>query len=78
MVEKFMNYDLEDLENPSAINKVFDKKVHKQFLKETIPDVKPEQVFDGYKKVKKPKKKVVRKSKRLKKDKKEENKPSDN
>jgi len=78
MVEKFMNYELDDLENPSLINKAFDKKVDKQFMTVEIPDVKPEQVFDGYKKVKKPKKKVIRKSKRLKKDKKDELKVSDN
>ena len=66
MVERLSNYDLYDLESPHLINQVFDKKVHKQFLRESQPDVKPEQVFDGYKKVKKPKKKkVVRKSKRL-------------
>ena len=73
-----MNYELDDLENPSLINKAFDKKVDKQFMTVEIPDVKPEQVFDGYKKGKKPKKKVIRKSKRLKKDKKDELKVSDN
>tara|TARA_R110002126_G_scaffold97397_2_gene226991 strand:+ start:5683 stop:5922 length:240 start_codon:yes stop_codon:yes gene_type:complete len=68
MTERFNNYELDDIcSKPSFINKVFDNKVYKQFLKDTQPEVKPEQVFDGYKKVKPiKKKKTVRRSKRVK------------
>tara|TARA_R110001592_G_scaffold203657_1_gene453497 strand:- start:8762 stop:9004 length:243 start_codon:yes stop_codon:yes gene_type:complete len=80
MTERFSNYELDDITiKPLLVNKMFDNKVHKQFLKETQPDVKPEQVFDGYKKIKKvKKKKVVRKSKRIKKKDDDLNKVSEN
>lgn len=52
-------YDGDDLEKPSSEFVRFAKKVEQMKLKEEKPDVKPEKVFDGYKKP------PNRKSKRL-------------
>tara|TARA_Y100001937_G_scaffold58317_1_gene79932 strand:+ start:3275 stop:3493 length:219 start_codon:yes stop_codon:yes gene_type:complete len=52
-------YDGDDMEKPSAEFVRFAKKVELLKLKEEKPDVKPEKVFDGFKKIPK------RKSKRL-------------
>jgi 5'-3' exonuclease len=57
-------YDGDDMEEPSQEFVRFAKKVETMKLKEEKPDVKPEKVFDGFKK--KPK----RKSERIKQQKK--------
>jgi hypothetical protein len=49
MSEKVDNYELEDQERPGLVFEKFDKKVKKQFLKEQNPEVKPKDVFVGYK-----------------------------
>lgn len=49
MSEKVENYELEDQERPGLVFEKFDKKVKKQFLKEQNPEVKPKDVFVGYK-----------------------------
>jgi len=54
-------YDLDDLEEPSKEFTRFARKVELLKMKEEKPDVKPEKVFEGYKKSKSP----PRKSKRL-------------
>ena len=53
MSEKAENYDFQDQEKPGLVFEKFDKKVHKQFLKEQNPEVKPKDVFVGYKDTKK-------------------------
>ncbi len=49
MSEKVDNYELEDQERPGLVFEKFDKKVKRQFLKEQNPEVKPKDVFVGYK-----------------------------
>ena len=61
MEYEIRNYDLGDLEKPSKEFTRFARKVELMKIKEEKPDVKPEKVFEGYKKVKV----AVRKSKRL-------------
>jgi len=83
MSDKLSNYYFDDLEIPLLVNKVFDKKVNAQFMRDTQPDVRPADVFDGYKKTPKKTgskpKKTVRRSKRIKKvKKKDDDKVSDN
>ncbi len=44
------NYDLTDMERQGMPMNKFDKKVHTQYKKEKEAVVKPEKVFEGYKK----------------------------
>jgi hypothetical protein len=43
-------YELRDRERPSAAAERFEKQVAKAFYKKQHPEVKPSQVFVGYKK----------------------------
>lgn len=52
-----MGYELTDLETPGKIAEKFDKKVMKLFVKSLNPDVKPEKIFQNFKKLPKSKKK---------------------
>jgi hypothetical protein len=45
-------YELRDRERPSAAAECFEKQVAKEFYKQQHPEVKPSQVFVGYKKKK--------------------------
>tara|TARA_R110000765_G_scaffold151366_1_gene253995 strand:- start:1932 stop:2147 length:216 start_codon:yes stop_codon:yes gene_type:complete len=64
MTESLEHYNCADAEFPGKAFEDFDKKVKKIFKDENEPNVKPEQVFEGYKKVSKGK---LRRSKRKKK-----------
>ena len=46
-------YELRDRERPSAAAERFEKQVAKEFYKQQHPEVKPSQVFVGYKRDKK-------------------------
>lgn len=63
MTESLEYYNSADAEFPGKVFEDFDKKVRKIFKDENEPNVKPEQVFEGYKKVTKGK---LRRSKRKK------------
>jgi len=63
MSESTEYYSPCDNEYPGKVFEDFDKKVRKIFKEENEPNVKPEQVFEGYKKIAKPK---LRRSKRAK------------
>jgi len=56
-MNRITGYELTDLETPGKIAEKFDKKVMKLFVKSLNPDVKPEKIFEGYKKLPKRKKK---------------------
>lgn len=56
-MNKITGYELTDRETPGEIAEKFDKKVMKHFVKSLNPDVKPEQIFQNYKKLPKPKRK---------------------
>ncbi len=47
------HYDLNDMERQGLPFTKFDKRVHTQYKKEENPTVKPEKVFEGFKKGKK-------------------------
>ncbi len=51
------NYELTDMERQGLPMNKFDKKVHTQYKKDKEPNVKPEKVFEGYKKPSKKSKK---------------------
>ena len=53
MTEYDNNTDLLDKELPGLLNDKFNKKVQKQFIKETKPMVKPKEVFNEFKETKK-------------------------
>lgn len=60
MSEHIDNYDFTDREKPGLTFEKFDKKVKKEFEKKQNPEVKPKDVFEGFKekpKLKKKKKK---------------------
>jgi len=56
-MNKITGYELTDKETPGEIAEKFDKKVMKHFVKSLNPDVKPEKIFQNYKKLPKPKRK---------------------
>ncbi len=48
------NYDLTDMESQSNTANKFNKKIESRFKKEKKKtDIKPEKIFEGYKKIKK-------------------------
>lgn len=53
-MNRITGYELTDLETPGKVAEKFDKKVMKLFVKSLNPDVKPEKIFEGYVKPKKP------------------------
>ncbi len=44
------NYELSDMERQGLPMNKFDIKVHTQYKKEENPQIKPEKIFEGYKK----------------------------
>jgi len=55
-MNRITGYELTDIETPGKVAEKFDKKVMKLFVKSLNPDVKPEKIFEGYKKPPKQKK----------------------
>ena len=54
-------YELSDMEEPGKAFQKFDKLTLKLYLKKMNPEIKPEDVFDGYVKPKKPPKRKKKK-----------------
>ncbi len=61
MSEHIENYDFTDIERPSLTFQNMEKKVKKEFEKQQNPEIKPKDVFEGYKEKSKGKKKNSKK-----------------
>ena len=61
MSEHIENYELTDMEKPSLTFQNMEKKVKKEFEKKQNPEIKPKDVFEGYKEKSKSKKKKGKK-----------------